>query len=96
LETSKKSISGSKIYGGAPPPEILEPEMDFFDVSKDDCENKADEIDDWHLVDTTSADCGDHSSNDKCFCGAIFSVQALVGDPIWVCRPCFEWNDDTI
>ena len=43
-----------------PPPEITDPEMDFFDVSRSDCEsNYANQIDNWQLMDTSSIDCGD-------------------------------------
>ena len=43
-----------------PPAEITDPEMDFFDVSRSDCEGDyADKIDNWQLADISSIDCGD-------------------------------------
>jgi hypothetical protein len=53
--------------------------MDFFDVSKDDCENHyANEIDNWQLVDTSSIDCGDDPMKDKCLCGSGMIGGAII------------------
>ena len=44
----------------APPPEIINPEMDFFQVSKKDCtSNYAQAIDGWELFDPKKMDCGE-------------------------------------
>ena len=28
-----------------------------------------------------------------CLCGAQFSLQALVGTPLWICEPCGMWKN---
>ena len=28
-----------------------------------------------------------------CLCGAQFSLQALVGTPLWICEPCEMWKN---
>ena len=28
-----------------------------------------------------------------CFCGAQFSLQALIGVPLWICQHCDQWTN---
>jgi len=76
-----------------PPPELTAPAWDFFKVSKSDCHTGWGKMEDWDLVDVKNLKCESDTNKEVCLCGAQFSLQALVGTPLWICEPCEMWKN---
>jgi len=73
-------------------PDATKIETDHFDVSKAECSGgDLDKIDAWTLLNLEQLDCGGDDNKEKCLCIVNFSLQAMVGNPLWVCQPCGHW-----
>jgi len=76
-----------------PPPEVTNPKWEFYQVTKIECQSGWSNMDAWEMADMTAlGDCSDYGDNAVCFCGAQFSLQALIGVPLWICQHCDQWN----
>jgi len=75
-----------------PPPEITNPKWEFYQVTKMECQSGWSNMERWEMADMSSlGDCSEYGDRDICFCAAQFSLQALIGVPIWICQHCDTW-----
>jgi len=77
-----------------PPPEVTNPKWEFYQVTKIECQSGWSNMDTWEMADMSAlGDCSEYGDKAVCFCGAQFSLQALIGVPLWICQHCDQWTN---
>jgi len=78
------------------PPQVTEPQWEFYEVSQMDCNSGWANMNNWNLFKLEDIDCSQDPAKSVCLCGAQFSLQALVGVPMWICQRCDSWVSSNV